>query len=80
MTTPATAPHNRIAIVTGAGSGIGRAAAAALLHAGWRVVFRRTPWQGHAIVLWSVLFVTILQGFQIDTDHWRHFYLMLGLI
>jgi hypothetical protein len=53
---------------------------AATCIAGWRVVFRRTPWQGHAIVLWSVLFVTILQGFQIDTDHWRHFYLMLGLI
>ncbi len=48
--------------------------------AGWRAVFRRTPWQGHAIVLWSVLFVTILQGLQIDTDHWRHFYLMLGLV
>lgn len=48
--------------------------------AGWRVVFRRAPWQGDAIVLWSVLFVTILQGLQIDTDHWRHFYLMLGLI
>jgi Ni,Fe-hydrogenase I large subunit len=27
-----------------------------------------------------VLFVTILQGVQIDTDHWRHFYLMLGLV
>lgn len=53
---------------------------AATCVAGWRVVFRRTPWQGHAIVLWSVLFVTILQGLQIDTDHWRHFYLMLGLI
>lgn len=53
---------------------------AATCIAGWRVVFRRTPWQGHAIVLWSVLFVTILQGLQIDTDHWRHFYLMLGLI
>ena len=48
--------------------------------AGWRAVFRRTPWQGHAIVIWSALFVTILQGLQIDTDHWRHFYLMLGLI
>jgi len=53
---------------------------AATCIAGWRVVFRRTPWQGHAIVLWSVLFVTILQGLQIDTDHWRHFYLLLGLI
>lgn len=53
---------------------------AATCIAGWRAVFRRTPWQGHAIVIWSVLFVTILQGLQIDTDHWRHFYLMLGLI
>jgi len=24
--------------------------------------------------------VQILQGFQIDTDHWRHFWMMLGLI
>ncbi|HEV2513082.1 O-antigen ligase family protein [Bosea sp. (in: a-proteobacteria)] len=48
--------------------------------AGWWLVFRRGPLQGQAIALWSVLFVTILQGFQIDTDHWRHFYLMLGLV
>ena len=34
-----TAPHNRIAIVTGAGTGIGKAAALALLNAGWRVAF-----------------------------------------
>ena len=47
---------------------------------GWRLVFRRTPWQADAIAIWSVLFVTILQGLQIDTDHWRHLFLMLGLI
>ncbi|NRF70630.1 SDR family oxidoreductase [Aquincola sp. S2] len=34
-----TAPHNRIALVTGAGSGIGQACATALLNDGWRVVF-----------------------------------------
>ncbi len=32
------APHNRIALITGAGSGIGRSAAQALAHDGWRVV------------------------------------------
>ena len=35
----AAAPHNRIALVTGAGSGIGLACAAALLAEGWRVVY-----------------------------------------
>ena len=33
------APHNRIALVTGAGSGIGLACASALLRQGWRVVY-----------------------------------------
>jgi hypothetical protein len=48
--------------------------------AGWRLVFRRTPWQADAIAIWSVLFITILQGLQIDTDHWRHLFLMLGVV
>ncbi|MBV9520272.1 MAG: O-antigen ligase domain-containing protein [Hyphomicrobiales bacterium] len=47
---------------------------------GWRLVCADFSLRGHAIVIWSTLFVEILQGFQIDTDHWRHFWLMLGLI
>jgi O-antigen ligase len=52
----------------------------ATCYVGWRLVFRPGTTQLHAIAIWSVLFVTILQGMQIDTDHWRHFYLMLGLV
>jgi hypothetical protein len=47
---------------------------------GWRVARADFPLRDHAIVIWSTLFIEILQGFQIDTDHWRHFWLMLGLI
>lgn len=48
--------------------------------AGWTTVFRRSALQPYAIAIWSVLFITLLQGIQIDIDHWRHVYLMLGLI
>ncbi|MGD9846040.1 MAG: O-antigen ligase family protein [Variibacter sp.] len=47
---------------------------------GWSTVWRRTPWQGTYIALWSVTFGQILQGFQIDTDHWRHLWLLFGLV
>ena len=45
----------------------------------WRTIFAATPWQHHAIAVNCVLLTTILQGVQIDTDHWRHFYALLGL-
>lgn len=49
------------------------------VYVGWRMVVVRSPVQAHAVAIWSVLFVQILQGFQIDTDHWRHWFFMLGL-
>jgi hypothetical protein len=47
--------------------------------AGFRAVLSRTPWQPYAIAIFCGLFTTILQGVQIDTDHWRHFYWSLGI-
>ncbi|MFO1149027.1 MAG: O-antigen ligase domain-containing protein [Alsobacter sp.] len=52
---------------------------AATLWVGWRCVVQRTPLQVFAIPIWAALFPQIVQGFQIDTDHWRHFWMLLGL-
>lgn len=46
---------------------------------GFRGLLIRTPWQSASIALFCAFFTTALQGVQIDTDHWRHFYWMLGL-
>ena len=35
---------------------------------------------GRAQVYWPSLMVFLLQGFQIDIDHWRHVFLMLGAV
>jgi O-Antigen ligase len=52
---------------------------ACTLGVGWRLVFKKTPWQRESIAVWSTLFLLILQGMQIDTDHWRHFYVLIGM-
>jgi hypothetical protein len=50
------------------------------LFVGWRLVFRREPYQTEVIPVWSCLVVQMVQGLQIDTDHWRHLYLLFGLL
>ncbi len=47
---------------------------------GFKGVLIRTPWQGQTIALFCTFMATAFQGIQIDTDHWRHFYWMLGLV
>jgi hypothetical protein len=46
---------------------------------GFRHVFVRTPWQRTYIAIVSTLIVTLLESFIIDTDHWRHYFMLLGL-
>ena len=50
------------------------------LYVGWWLAFQRNALQPHAIALWSCLFIQLLQGFQIDTDHWRHLWLFMGCV
>ncbi len=45
-----------------------------------RAILTPTPWRRHAIAFFAPLFMMMLQGIQIDTDHWRHFYLLLGMV
>ena len=47
---------------------------------GWTLCFRRSPRQAEVIAVWSALFPQLLQGFQIDTNHWRHMFLMVSCI
>ena len=46
----------------------------------WRSVFVRTPWQPYLICAFAAFIGEVLEGFVIDTDHWRHFFLLLGMI
>jgi hypothetical protein len=46
---------------------------------GLRNAFVRTPWQRTYIVIVSTLIVTLLESFIIDTDHWRHYFMLIGL-
>lgn len=52
---------------------------AATLRASLQGVFARTPFQAHAIVMFSALVPHLVQNFQIDTDRWRHLFLIYGL-
>jgi hypothetical protein len=45
---------------------------------GFRHVFVRVPWQRAYLAIFSAFLGTVGENFIIDTDHWRHFWLMLG--
>lgn len=47
---------------------------------GLRTALMRSPWQRYLIVVLSAYLGVVLEGAIIDTDHWRHYYLLLGMV
>ena len=47
---------------------------------GFRAVFVRTPWQQTTIAVFAGYFGVATESFIIDTDHWRHTFLLMGVM
>jgi hypothetical protein len=50
------------------------------LATGFRYLLRDRPWQPFLMIGWIVILGHCLIGNVIDTDHWRHFYMLLGVV
>lgn len=50
------------------------------LVAGSKLLFRQRPWQLYLQIAYTVFLWHIIISYVIDVDHWRHFYLMIGVI
>jgi len=47
---------------------------------GFRLIFVRVPWQRPYLAIFAAFFGTVCEAFIIDVDHWRHFWMMLGIM
>ena len=47
---------------------------------GFRILFRERPWQPFLLCAWVTLVGHVALGTVIDTDHWRHFYILIGMV
>jgi hypothetical protein len=47
---------------------------------GYATVLKRTPWQQYQIAALATYTGVALEGFVIDTDHWRSYYLVMGMV
>jgi hypothetical protein len=45
---------------------------------GFRHVLKAVPWQRTYLAIFAAFLGTVGESFVIDTDHWRHFWMMLG--
>jgi hypothetical protein len=49
-------------------------------YVGFRGSFKSSPYLREMQLIWSATFVFLLQAFQIDIDHWRMFFVVLGAV
>jgi hypothetical protein len=47
---------------------------------GFRYIFVQVPWQRVYLAIFTAFLGTVGESFVIDTDHWRHYWLMLGIM
>jgi len=47
---------------------------------GFRYAFVRAPWQRMYLAIFATFLGTVGESFVIDTDHWRHFWMIIGLM
>jgi len=50
------------------------------LATGLRAALVPAPWQTYLIAAYAGLVGEAVEGFIVDTDHWRHFFLLLGMV
>jgi hypothetical protein len=47
---------------------------------GLRFVFVTTPWRPLYVAIYATFVGMVAEGFVIDSDHWRHYFLVLGVL
>ena len=50
------------------------------LWVGFRALWVRTPWQSLLVATYTAFLAMVFESVWGDTDHWRHFYILLGLV
>ena len=50
------------------------------LAVGLKAALIRSPWQNYLVAAYATFVGEAFEGFIVDTDHWRHFFLILGVI
>ena len=50
------------------------------LAVGFRSVFARTPWQVPTIAVFAAYVGICFESAIVDTDHWRNYYLLVGMV